>query len=432
MEFFCLPHGTKTEFTNPPGSSNKKSHSFGFGVLLTAFLLSCNPPAEQKQGPGSVRLESIAGGLSGPVGIASPQDGTGRLFICEQRGLVKIYKKGKVLDRPFLDIRDVMDEVSKSYSEKGLIGFAFHPEYKSNGRFFIHYSAGDETPGHEHKGIVAGFRVSSDPDHADHNSQEIIFEIPQPESNHNGGQLAFGKDGFLYIGIGDGGGGGDRHGTMGNGQNLATHLGKILRIDVDPPQDSERPYAIPPDNPFADQTGAQPEIWAYGLRNPWRFSFDRNTGDLFCGDVGQNAWEEINIVEQGKNYGWRIMEGNHCFDPSLDCDMTGLAKPIAEYGRGQGICIIGGYVYRGKNVPFLQGKYVFADWNGMVYCLEKKSDKWELQSLVMNDKSGNDLGENINSFGEDENAELYVLSQKETGAFEANGTVYRIVDRNEK
>ncbi|MES2284109.1 MAG: PQQ-dependent sugar dehydrogenase [Bacteroidota bacterium] len=377
----------------------------------------------------TIKLNSIAKRLLGPVAMDCPKDGSGRLFICEQSGKIKIIKDGKKLSEPFLDVSHKLDRMNKIYSEKGLLGIAFHPKYKINGKFFIYYSAHSKTPGSDHKSILAEYKVSSNTDIADPGSERVILEVEQPESNHNGGQLVFGPDGFLYVGLGDGGGAGDEHGVIGNGQDLNTVLGKILRIDIDKSdaqKDSNKPYSIPADNPFVNNKNARSEIWAYGLRNPWRFSFDSKTKELFCADVGQNIWEEINIIEPGKNYGWRIMEGNHCYDPATNCDQKDLVPPIAEYNHDVGISITGGFVYRGKAIPFLVGKYVFGDWKGKLFYLEKSADKWKMVDMVIEGKKNNDIGSDINSFGEDENGEIYILTQKFTGNLIANGEVFLI------
>jgi glucose/arabinose dehydrogenase len=307
------------------------------------------------------------------------------------------------------------------YSEKGLLGMAFHPKYKTNGRVFVYYSA-PGTKGENHKSILSEYKVSSDPNVADAASETILMQISQPESNHNGGQLSFGPDGYLYIGLGDGGGAGDQHGAKGNGQNLETLLGKIIRIDVN----GESPYTVPKDNPFVSNKNAKSEIWAWGLRNPWRFSFDKKTNRLFCADVGQDKWEEINLIQKGKNYGWRIMEGNHCFNPSQNCDPKNLEPPIAEYAHDKGISVTGGYVYRGKNMPAFEGKYIFADWRGNMFYLEETKGKWTLNDMVIEGKKNNDLDYDINSFGEDENGEIYIIAQKLTGSFASNGVVMLI------
>jgi len=387
------------------------------GIILFQFLFFF--AFSQKPG---IKVKVIAANLVAPVAMDGPKDGSKRLFICEQTGKIKIIKNGKVLEKPFLDVSSKLDIIGKSYSEKGLLGLAFHPKFKTNGRFFIYYSAPTNNSSDDHKSVVGEFRVSADPDVADPNSLTIIMEIAEPESNHNGGQLAFGPDGFLYIGVGDGGGAGDQHGVIGNGQDPSSLHGKILRIDVD----SKRPYAVPSDNPFIKLKNAKPEIWAYGLRNPWRFSFDRKTGKLFCADVGQNEWEEIDIILKGKNYGWRVMEGNHCYDPKNNCNKMNLELPIAEYNHNKGISVTGGYVYRGKNMPAFIGKYIFADWKGNMFYLEEVGGKWVLHDLAIEGKTNSDLDININSFGEDETGEIYILGQKYTGTFAANGLVMMV------
>ena len=368
-----------------------------------------------------IKLKLVVSGLLAPVSMACPKDGSNRLFICEQTGKIKIVKDGVVLKKPFLNVGSKLDGANKVYSEKGLLGIAFHPKYKSNGKFYIYYSASEKDKAFDHKSMLVEYKVSADPDIADPQPQKIILELKQPENNHNGGQLAFGPDGFLYIGLGDGGGAGDKHGEKGNGQDLNTLLGKILRIDVD----AKGPYAIPAGNPFAGTKDARPEIWAYGLRNPWQFSFDRKSGTLFCADVGQNHWEEIDIIKKGKNYGWRIMEGNHCHEPKSDCPLTNLEIPIAEYDHSVGISVTGGFVYRGTKIPSLQGKYIFGDWKGKLFYLEEKSGKWFFNHLSADGKP-NDIKTNINNFGEDESGEIYVLTQKTVGSILPNGAVYLI------
>jgi glucose/arabinose dehydrogenase len=386
-------------------------------LLPCSILILCAFHFQQRTG---IKLKLVASGFTAPVAFDCPKDGTKRLFICEQTGKIKIIKDGKVLPQPFLDVNSKLDGIGKVYSEKGLLGIAFHPKFKTNGKFYIYYSAPNSNKEYDHKSVIAEYKAGTDPDVADANSAKIIIEINQPESNHNGGQLVFGPDGFLYIGLGDGGGAGDKHGSYGNGQNLQTILGKILRIDVD----SKSPYAIPKDNPFVNNKNAQPEIWAYGLRNPWRFSFDKVSGKLFCADVGQDKWEEINIIEKGKNYGWRIMEGNHCYYPAGGCNQGGLELPVAEYSHSDGISVTGGYLYRGKNMPAMIGKYICADWKGNAFYMDETNGKWTLHKMPISGKTKNDLGINVNSFGEDENGELYILSQKFTGTFSPNGEIY--------
>lgn len=389
--------------------------------------------------PLAVKVRLVSDGFTGPVAMDVPKDGSGRLFICEQTGKIKVIKDGKTLEAPFLNVSSLLDGANKMYSEKGLLGIAFHPKYKTNGKFYVYFSGPSANKESDHKSILAEYKVSaSNPDIADPASHKIIMEIEQPESNHNGGQLAFGPDGFLYIGLGDGGGAGDKHGKGGNGQSLNSFLGKILRINVNNGMENAafpekenlgKAYSVPQDNPFVKSMDAKPEIWAYGLRNPWRFSFDRTTGTLFCADVGQNKWEEIDIIEKGKNYGWRLMEGGHCYDPATHCAQDGLEFPISEYSHEVGISVTGGYVYRGRSIPALHGKYVFADWSGKMFYLEQSSGKWAMQKLGIDPGNGNDFGININSFGEDENGELYILSQKFTGTLLSNGMVYVITGK---
>ncbi|MCH8332709.1 PQQ-dependent sugar dehydrogenase [Candidatus Sumerlaeota bacterium] len=353
-----------------------------------------------------VELLPIASGLASPVFLTHAGDGTGRLFVVEQGGLIRIIlADGSLLDPPFLDVTAKV----RSGGERGLLGLDFHPEFAANGRFFINYTdRGSDT-------IVAAYRVSStDPNIADPGETIILGPIFQPESNHNGGMIAFGPDGFLYIGMGDGGGAGDNHGSEGNGQNLDTLLGKILRIDVDDPPAGET-YAAAPGNPFLGVPNARDEIYAYGLRNPWRFSFDKPAGRLFCGDVGQNRIEEIDIIDNGGNYGWRIMEGSSCFNPSTGCDTANLELPIHEYTHGEGCSVTGGYVYRGSSQPNFQGLYFFGDFcSGRIWSLEETSaSNWTATELL-------DTQLGISSFGEDEAGEIYVC--------DLGGAVYRLID----
>ncbi|MCS6917117.1 MAG: PQQ-dependent sugar dehydrogenase, partial [Chitinophagales bacterium] len=363
-------------------------------------------------------LHLVASGLEAPVGLEVANDGSNRLFVVEQKGTIRIIRDGKVLPEPFLDVSGRLDKLNPMYSEKGLLGLAFHPNYKINGRFFVYYSAPANKKGINHRSILSEFRVSANPDRA-LTQERILLEVPQPESNHNGGQLAFGPDGYLYIGLGDGGGAGDKHGAIGNAQNLTNLLGKILRIDVDTAQG----YRIPPDNPFIG-TRARHEIWAYGLRNPWRFSFDRQTGELFCGDVGQNEYEEVNLIKKGRNYGWRLMEGLECFNPPTDCNKSRLEPPLAVYSHSEGRSITGGFVYRGKQSPAWQGKYVFGDWTGKIFMLSKSAatGTWQRYSVTL---ASNEKDLYINSFGQDESGELYVVGQQGVGPGK-KGSVWRL------
>ena len=367
----------------------------GFLLLVASFVILAGDAR------GAIELETIASGLSSPLCVTTAGDGNDRLFIVEQGGRIRILSGDALLATPFLEISDRV----RSGGERGLLGLAFHPSYPANGRFFVNYTR-DGANGL--KTVVAEYAVSPENVNlAVKGSEEILLSFRQPFSNHNGGILAFGPEGFLYIGTGDGGSGGD---PQGNGQNLETLLGKILRIDVD----SGSPFAVPQDNPFVGKPGGD-EIWAYGLRNPWRFSFDRVTGRLMAGDVGQNRLEEIDIIVKGGNYGWNIMEGTLCFSPPSNCNTSGLIPPIHEYGRDLGISVTGGYVYRGPSAPSLWGKYLFADFgSGRLWALTEISPgQWQREQVLS-------TGLSISSFGEDESGELYVVDYY--------GSVRRIVD----
>jgi glucose/arabinose dehydrogenase len=333
--------------------------------------------------------------------MENPRDGTGRLFVLEQGGKIRIIQGGSLLAVPFLDVTSLIE----SGGEEGLLGLAFHPSYAQNGRFFIDYT---RRVSGQRQTVIAEYHVSStDPNKADPASGIEILVQDQPFDNHNGGQLAFGPDGFLYIAFGDGGSGGD---PFGNGQDLGTVLGKVLRIDID----SGSPYVIPPDNPFVGDPNARGEIWAYGFRNPWKFSFDRSSRRLYVGDVGQDKFEEVDIVTKGSNYGWNVMEGFHCFEPQQGCDMTGLTLPIAEYSHSEGEAIIGGFVYRGSAIPGLRGVYVFGDYiSGKIWGLKRSGVGWHRFLLLS-------TGRFLSGFGQDTAGEIYVLDYN-------NGVVYRIV-----
>ncbi len=359
----------------------------GWAAVCVALALAALVPAEAAQ----PRLRSIANGLSRPLGLAHAGDGSGRLFIVEQTGQIRVRKGKRLLSAPFLDLSDRVP----CCREQGLLGLVFHPGYSENGFFYVSYTdpQGDS--------VISRFSVSEDPDRADPESEAVILAFDQPGVTHNNGHLAFGPDGLLYIGAGDGGGAGDED---NNAQNLGTLLGKILRIDVD----RGAPYAIPPDNPFVGEPGAQDEIWAYGLRNPWRFSFDRLTGDLFIGDVGQTDWEEVDrqpaASRGGENYGWRRMEGAHCFNPPVDCEDPSLTLPILEYSHEEGCSVTGGFRYRGSRLVEHFGTYVFGDFcSGRVWgAVPDGSGGWARSTLL-------DSSRLISSFGEDQSGELYLV-----------------------
>jgi glucose/arabinose dehydrogenase len=377
----------------------------------------------------TVKLVKIVSGLKSPVLLTNAGDGSNRMFIVEKTGQIDIIKNGTLLTTPFLDIKSKLSKLIPFYDERGLLGLAFHPEYASNGRFFVFYSAPSTTSGIDHKDVVAEFKVSANPDVADPASEKILLTLDHFEFNHNAGSLAFGPDGYLYISTGDGGGEGDPHGT---GQNINTSLGKILRIDVD----HGSPYAIPPDNPYVNITGND-EIYAVGLRNPWRMSFDTGTGKLFVADVGQDKWEEIDIIEKGLNYGWRIMEGNHLYDPALaeqlHINLNDLSPPIIDYSHYIGHCIIGGYVYRGTQSPSLVGKYIFADWSdtyfqprGKLFYLEQTGPStWKKMEFFMQD--GKPINHYIPAMGQDQAGEVYLITEKLPGSVIPTGEVWHIV-----
>jgi glucose/arabinose dehydrogenase len=361
----------------------------------TATATPSPAPASVPAGdPAAIQLElqPVVSGLERPVGIANAGDGSGRLFILEQVGRIRIVRDGVLAGAPYLDLTD---RVGSSANEQGLLGLAFHPAYADNGTFFVNYTdrQGDT--------VVARFSVSADPDRADPASESLVLTFPQPAGNHNGGHLAFGPDGYLYIGTGDGGGAGDQY---GNGQNGGTLLGAMLRLDVDGAQ----PYAIPAGNPFVGDPALRDEIWATGLRNPWRYSFDRLTGDLYIADVGQNQYEEVNyqpaMASGGQNYGWPIMEGQHCFPRDRDCTQTGLTLPVAEYDHSQGCSVSGGYVYRGWEFPVLAGVYLYGDFcSGRLWGLAPgQNGAWKVAEVAQADIR-------LTAFGEDEAGELYLL-----------------------
>ncbi|HET6229569.1 MAG TPA: PQQ-dependent sugar dehydrogenase [Longimicrobiaceae bacterium] len=372
-------------------------------VLAAAVsLAACSGGDGAGQGPPAttgLRLVGVASGLESPLYLTAPA-GDARLFVVEQPGRIRIVENGALLPTPFLDITDRVS----SGGERGLLSVAFHPRYASNGLLYVDYTDrnGDTR--------VERYHVSADRNRADPASAQLVLAVAQPFANHNGGLVAFGPDGMLYVGMGDGGSGGD---PQRNGQNPAALLGKLLRLDVDAAQ----PYAIPTGNPFAGQPGRRGEIWATGMRNPWRFSWDRSTGLLYVADVGQNAWEEVDVVPAaaaGLNYGWNTMEATHCFQPSSGCSTAGLTLPVLEYGHADGCSVTGGYVYRGAAMPSLRGTYFYADYcGGWVR-------SFRFTAGAVTEGRTWELGQpgSILSFGEDAAGELYVLS--------AQGKVFRL------
>jgi glucose/arabinose dehydrogenase len=352
----------------------------------------------------------VAGGFVQPVHVAHAGDGSDRIFVVEQAGRIRILDNGVVLPSPFLDLASVNPPRLIAGGEQGLLSVAFPPAFTAKRYFYVNYTRAPDGAT-----VVARYRVSiGDANAADPASEEVVLTIPQPFANHNGGQLAFGPDNNLYIGMGDGGSGGD---PLNNGQSPGTLLGKILRIDV---ESGTAPYVVPPDNPFVGVVGYRPEIWALGLRNPWRFSFDRLTGDLYIGDVGQGAIEEVDVQPAGspggRNYGWNIMEGAGCYN-SATCATAGLTLPVATYDHSLGCSVTGGVVYRGTALPALQGIHFYGDFcSGRIWGLRKRGAGWETAGLPV---PGNPPM-NIATFGEDEAGNAYVANY-------ANGELLEIL-----
>ena len=443
-----------------------------FAVATTATMTLALTPSIPK-GDIVVELELVCDGLTSPVFATHAGDKTNRLFIVDQVGVIRILNvdTGICLPEPFLDLTDRIVEVNPFFDERGVLGIAFHPSFMINGRFFVRYSAPRDGELGEpcfatsrgcHTEVLAEFWAARRSNMADSTSERILFTVDEPQFNHNAGHVAFGPDGYLYFSLGDGGGAHDgladtppSHGPFGNGQNIETALGSILRIDVDH-RDSGLEYSIPDDNPFAGATPGVDEIYAYGMRNPYRFSFDSRTrgesdshnnkgdGKLIVADVGQGLFEEINYVVKGGNYGWVIAEGFHCFDPfnpsnpPLSCNGTGLngeplLNPVAEYNHNDGIAVIGGFVYQGEHSGVLQGKYVFGDFtrtffpaDGRLFWLDTEGVPTDIFEFQIGEFDM-PLGRYLFGFGEDEDGELYVLTSMNLGPSGFTGEVFRLV-----
>lgn len=385
------PPSTPTSDTVPPASISPTTVP-DTSEPTDASITDTPPNAAAFPNPDSYEWQTFLTDLQRPVDLQP--DGSGRLFIIEKVGRIRIFQDGQLLAQPFLDISD---RVGSNGNEQGLLGLAFHPQSTENGRFFVNYTNNNGNT------VIAEFRVSSDQNRVDPGGEVKLLEVDQPFPNHNGGVLAFGRDGYLYAGLGDGGAAGD---PRGNGQSLDTLLGKILRLDVN----SAQPYGIPADNPFGN------EIWAYGLRNPWRMSFDKLTGDLYIGDVGQGEWEEIDFLAAGSaggaNFGWDFREGAHEYEGG---GPDGMIDPIAEYSHSEGSCsITGGYVYRGSMAEW-NGIYLYGDYcTGLIWGLIRSNDGWQKQLLF-------DVDVSITSFAQDEAGEIYLLGD--------NGGIYRLSRR---
>ena len=444
-------------------SLRKQSHIvrwfiLGLSVMFLAVLLPVAAQDEAEEYAVSVQL--VAEGFSAPVAMASPHDGTGRLFIVDQAGTIRILAgDGTLVPEPFLDLTGQIVPLEPDYDERGVLGLAFHPDFANNGRVFVYYTAPlrEGAPeGWDHTNVLAEFNVSADnPDVGDLASLKTVLQIDQPQFNHNAGHITFGPDGYLYIPIGDGGGGddvGDGHTPdLGNAQDLTNLHGSILRIDVNGDPGT---YTIPADNPFVSDDSAADEIYAYGLRNPYHISFDRG-GDnaLFAADAGQEIYEEVSIISLGGNYGWNIKEGTHCFDTAnpevslSECASTGangepLIDPIIEYSHDQvGVVVVGGYVYRGTAMPDLEGYYIFGDYtsgqgdspDGTLLWAEASDagGMWTWGELSVAGMPDERLGANVLGIGEDDNGELYVLTSRTSAPSGDTGQVWKLVPASE-
>ena len=445
-------------------------HRVGKLLATIAVLASAAVPstaaAQDDEAP-AVGLRTIATGLTAPVALTTPGDGSGRLFVTDQAGLIRVLNAdGTLRPEPFLDVRSRMVTLMPGFDERGLLGLAFHPQYASNGRFFVYYNAPlrpGGPAGFNNTATISEFRVSAtDPNRADLASERILLQVDKPQFNHNGGAVLFGPDdGKLYISFGDGGGANDvglghvadwyAENGGGNGQDVTQNLlGSILRIDVD----SGSPYGIPPDNPFVGRDGLD-EVWAYGLRNPWRMSFDRGTGDLLVGDVGQGSWEEVSIAEAGGNFGWNVKEGTHCFDaeastvePASCPDFVGpghpaagdpLIDPVIEYPQarlgGPGVAVVGGHMYRGRVLRQYRGRYLFGDWsrsfgqpNGSLFVANpRRQGLWQMQELRVNTSPTGRMNSRLLGFGEDTAGEVYALTSQNAGPSGTTGRVLKLV-----
>ena len=416
-------------FATPPEAPHRRAARHAGAALLVGLafgLVGCGGDGMSDPTPGPSASTSPVGcsatpvggqptltttlfvrGLSSPLDFQVPAGERTRAFVVEQGGRIRIVRGGALAGTPFLDVSSKIS----SGGERGLLGLAFHPQYASNGRFYVNYT---DRSGDTH---ISEFRASPPTaDAVDPSTERELLFVRQPFANHNGGGLAFGNDGFLYAGLGDGGSGGD---PQGNGQNLSTPLGKLLRMDVD----RGSPFMVPADNPFVARAGAFPAIWAYGLRNPWRFTFDRATGDLFIADVGQSAVEEVDFAAAprrgGENYGWNIMEGSRCFAPASGCTTTGLTLPVVEYTHSQGNCsITGGVVYRGCRLPGYAGHYFYADYcSGMIRSFRMQGGQVaDARDWTVALGRGID---NVTAFGRDDEGEVYIVDQ--------DGEVYKVV-----
>ncbi|WP_316847232.1 PQQ-dependent sugar dehydrogenase [Pedobacter psychrodurus] len=394
------------------------------GILSIMLTVSISAIAQKKTANKKAEIPAISVGvqvyashIQAPTAIVFPDND--QAWITEQAGKIRVVQQGKLLEEPLIDLKDKLVKLNNGYEERGLLGIALHPAFKTNKKVYLYYDI-PSVQKSNHTGVLAEYTLAESGNKIDRASERIILTIEEPDGNHNGGCLQFGPDGFLYVSFGDGGGQGDEHGKIGNGQDMNTWHGKILRIDIN----TGSGYKVPTDNPFVGKTDVKPEIWAYGFRNPWRFSFDKVSGRLFAGDVGQSTWEEVDIVKKGGNYGWRLMEGTHCYNPDKGCEIKEMIAPTAEYHHSEGVSVTGGYVYNGSKNPEIKGKYIFADWTGKGYYLKQAGSKWTRGKLSFANIADN---AKITAFGEDPSGELYVLTNTDTGPENKNGTIYRII-----
>lgn len=431
-------------------------------IMLTVLSVSCDRDKnEDPSVPGVVQpsLQMLAGNLTAPVTLVDAPDDKDLLYVVDQVGKIHILDQSTIAPQPFLDITSRIVPLNSSYDERGLLGLAFHPDYANNRKFYVFYSA-PVRPGapndFDHTSVIAEY-TASDGEVGDPSSERIILQVDQPQANHNGGTIAFGPDNYLYISIGDGGNRDDegnghvedwyKDNAGGNGQDVKQNLlGNILRIDVN----GGSPYAIPADNPFVGTPGKD-EIYAYGFRNPYRFSFDQQTGMLLVSDAGQELWEEVSVVTKGHNYGWNVKEGRHCFDaenpnnppatcPSVDSIGNPLIDPVIEFpnsknNEGVGVVVVGGYVYRGSNVAELNGTYIFGAWSrsfdrpqGVILAspVQGPSDIWGYSPLSLQNAENGNLNDYLLGFGQDSKGEVYVLTSNTTGPTGNTGKVYKI------
>lgn len=429
----------------------RKAIRSGLVAACAATMLG----AVSAQAEVAIKLEPFVTGVNTPLAMVQP-NGDDRMFVIEQNGRVRIIRDGQLESTPFLDVRSLIVNLHHDFDERGLLGLAFHPDFKNNGRFFIAYSAHlnyqqdlGKMLWYSHSNVVAEYRVmADDEDAADPQSGRIILSTDWPQFNHNGHWLGFGPDGMLYVSTGDGGYANDwgigHNVTMGNGQDLTSNHGKILRLDVD----GAHPYEVPSDNPFVGNDDANDEIWAYGLRNPWRCTFDTGgTNELICGDVQQNSFEEISVITKGANLGWRVMEANHCFDYTqpdnhpATCDSAGMTPPILEYKNCTaqpegclGISVTGGHVYRGAHKAW-NGKYIFGDWSkgfaamdGQIFVGTNNGGKWSMEQAKITNMDGK--APYMLAFAKDAKGEVYALTSITTGPNGSLDTIYRIVPAN--